>query len=84
MVNSHVKVATQSRNCSSPQTVPGLEYCPPMETPLQIKKLDPLACIPKGVLKHSTHNPNSRATHNYSIIEDLGQTPCAMSDLGVL
>jgi hypothetical protein len=40
--------------------------------------------IPKGVLKRSTHNPNARATHNYSIVEDLGQTPCAMSDLEVL
>jgi hypothetical protein len=29
------------------------------------------------------HNPNARASQNYSIVEDLGQTPCAMSALEV-
>jgi hypothetical protein len=43
-----------------------------------------LPCISKGVLNFSTHNPNARATHNYSIVEDLGQTPCAMSSLEVI
>ena len=41
-------------------------------------------CIPKGVLNHSGHNPNARATHNYLVVEDLGQTPYAMSMLEVL
>jgi hypothetical protein len=84
MVNSQVNVATRSRDYSSPQTVPGLEYPPPLEMPLQIEKLEPPPRILKGVLKCSTHNPNARATHNYSIVEDLGQTPCAMSALEVL
>jgi hypothetical protein len=52
--------------------------------PLQIEKPEPPPRILKGVLKCSTHNPNARATHNYSIVEDLGQTPCAMSALEVL
>ena len=51
---------------------------------LHIEKLEPLPRIPKGVIKCSTHNPNARATQNYSIFEDLGETPCAMSDLKVL
>jgi len=51
---------------------------------LQIEKLEPQPRILKGVLKHSTHNPNARVVQNYSIIEDLGQTPCAMSALEVL
>jgi hypothetical protein len=51
---------------------------------LQIEKLDPPPRIPKGVFKRSTHNPNARVTHNYSIVEDLGQTPCAMLTLEVL
>jgi hypothetical protein len=51
---------------------------------LQIEKPEPPPRIPKGVLKRSTHNPNARATQNYSIVEDLGQTPCAMSALEVL
>ena len=41
-------------------------------------------CIPKGVLKHSGHNPNTQAVQNYSVVEDLGQTPYAMSVLEVL
>ena len=47
-------------------------------------KTEALPRIPKGVLKHLGHNPNARAAHNYSIIEDLGQTPCAMFSLEVL
>jgi hypothetical protein len=82
MVKYEVNVATRSHDYSSPQTVPGLESPPPPETPLQIEKPEPPPHIPKGVLKRSTHNPNARATHNYSIVEDLGQTPCAMSGSG--
>ena len=84
MVKSEVNVATRSRDYSSPQIVPSLESPPPLETPLQIKKLDPLPRIPKGVLKRSTHNLNARAAQNYSIVEDLGQTPCAMMALEVV
>ena len=40
--------------------------------------------IPKEVLMSSGHNPNARATLNYSVVEDLGQTPCAMYTLEVL
>jgi hypothetical protein len=84
MVNSQVNVATGSRNYSSPQNVPSLESPPPPETPLHIKKIEPLPRIPKGVLKCSTHNPIARFAQNYSIVENLVQTPCAMSALEVL
>ena len=40
--------------------------------------------IPKGVFKKTLHNPNSRAAVNYSVVEDLSQTPSAMSALEVL
>ena len=40
--------------------------------------------ILKGVFKKTLHNPNARATSNYSVVEDLAQTPCAMLDLEVL
>jgi hypothetical protein len=40
--------------------------------------------IPKGAFKKSSHNPNARAAHNYSVVEDLSKTPCAMSTLEVL
>ena len=84
MVKYEVNVGTRSRNYISPHTIPGLESPPPLETPLQIKKLEPPPHIPKGVLKFSTHNPNVRAAQNYSIVEDLGQTSCVMLALEVL
>jgi hypothetical protein len=43
-----------------------------------------MSCIPKGVYKWVSHNPNSRFAPNYSIVEDLSQTLCAMSSLEVL
>jgi hypothetical protein len=84
MVKYEVNVATQSRDYSSPKTILGIESPPPPDMPLQIEKLDPPPRITKGVLKHSTHNPNDRDAKNYSIVEDLDQTPFAMSALGVL
>ena len=61
---------------------------PPTEIPLHIENLmdkpEIAPHIPKGVLKNSGHNPNARATQNYYVVEDLGQTPCAMSALEVL
>ena len=40
--------------------------------------------ILKGVLKKTLHNPNARAASNYSVVEYLAQTPCAMLALEVL
>jgi hypothetical protein len=54
--------------------------------PLQIEKNlgETMTCIPKGAFKKDSHNRNTRATHNYSMVEDLSQTPCEMSALEVL
>jgi hypothetical protein len=43
-----------------------------------------MTCIPKGAFNKASHNPNTRATQNYSVVEDSSQTPCAMSSLEVL
>jgi hypothetical protein len=43
-----------------------------------------MTCIPKGAFKKASHNPNVRAAQKYSVMEDLSQTPCAMSALEVL
>jgi hypothetical protein len=40
--------------------------------------------IPKVVFNKDSHNPNARATQNYSVVEDFSQTPCVMSSLEVL
>ena len=81
------KVVTRAKDYGSSQPNPGKEPDPP-GTPLRIEKPvdkpEVAPRIPKGVLKHSGHNPNSQAAQNYSIVEDLAQTPCAMSTLEVL
>jgi hypothetical protein len=84
MVDVKINITTQSQDYSSKQDIHGLESPPPPETNLHIEKPEPLPLISKGLLKCSTHNPNDRATQNYSIVEDLGQTPSAMSSLEVL
>jgi hypothetical protein len=54
--------------------------------PLQIEKTlgEMMTHIPKGAFKKASHNPNARAAQNYSVVEDLSQTTCAMSALEVL
>jgi hypothetical protein len=54
--------------------------------PLQIEKTmgETMTRIPKGAFKKASHNLNARAAQNYSVVEDLAQTPCAMSSLEVL
>jgi hypothetical protein len=54
--------------------------------PLHIEKTmgETMTCIPKGAFKKAFHNPNARAAQNYSVVEDLSQTPCTMSTLEVL
>ena len=81
------KVVTHVKDYSSSQPSPGKEPDPP-GSPLRIEKPadKPEAAphIPKGVLKRSGQNPNARATQNYSVVEYLGHTPCAMSTLELL
>ena len=77
------KVVTRAKYYGSSQPNPGKEP-DPLGSPLHIEKPEAAPRIPKGVLKNSGHNPNARATQNYSIVEDLGHTPCAMSALEVL
>ena len=81
------KVVTHVKDYGLSQPDLGKEPAPP-ESPLRIEnpmdKPEIAPRIPNGVLKNSGHNPNSRATQNYSIVEDLGQTPCTMSVFEVL
>jgi hypothetical protein len=54
--------------------------------PLQIENTlgETMTCIPKGAFKRASHNPNTRASQNYYVVEDLSQTPYVMSALEVL
>jgi hypothetical protein len=85
MVDAKIDVATCSRDYSSSKSSTDLEAPPPPpEMNLHIEKPEPPHRTLKGILKHSTHNPNARTSQNYSIVEDLGQTSCTMSTLEVL
>ena len=63
------KAVVEPSNPSNPLTI---------EKPAEIMRK-----LPKGIFKKTLHNPN-RAASNYSVVEDLVQTPCAMSALEVL
>jgi hypothetical protein len=61
----------------SSSTTTSAEVVPPLTHELTIKP-------PKGVVHKSTFNPRARAAQHYNIVEDLAQSPSAMSTLEVL
>ena len=61
----------------SSSTTTSTEVVPPIIPELTIKP-------PKGVVHKSTFNPRARAAQHYNIVEDLAQSPSAMSTLEVL
>jgi hypothetical protein len=54
--------------------------------PLHIEKpsFESILRPPKSTIRKYTFNPSSHAAHNYNIVEDLAQAPCAMFALEVL
>jgi hypothetical protein len=86
MLKGDAHIATRARDYRmSESTEKGKEATNP-PVPLQIEKTmgETMTCIPKGAFKKDSHNLNVRAAQNYSVVEDLAQTPCAMSALEVL
>jgi hypothetical protein len=65
----------------SPETNPT-----PTGPPLVIPRpsAEPPLRIPRIPLRRNVHNPQARAAHNYSLVDDLAQSPAAMSVLEVL
>jgi hypothetical protein len=45
---------------------------------------EPPLRIPRIPLRRNVHNPQARAVHNYSLVDDLTQSLAAMSVLEVL
>jgi hypothetical protein len=45
---------------------------------------EPPLRIPRIPLRRNVHNPQARAAHNYNLVDDLAQSPTAMSVLEVL
>ena len=85
MMSAHVDIATRSRDYGGEESLKAKDV-PDATEPLHITKptVESMPRMPKEYSKRSTINPNARAAQNYSIVEDLAQSPCAMSALEVL
>jgi hypothetical protein len=86
MVRGDAFISTRVYDYSKPITSEKGKEVDLPSLPLQIEKTlgETMTHIPKGAFKKDSHNPNARAAQNYSVVEDLSQTPCAMSALEVL
>jgi hypothetical protein len=86
MVKSDALITTRAHDYSKPSASEKGKEAEIPSLPLHIEKTlgETMTHIPKGLFKRASHNPNTRATQNYSVVEDLSQTPCAMSALEVL
>jgi hypothetical protein len=86
MMKGDAFISTRAHDYSKPSTFEKGKEAKLPSLPLQIEKTlgKTMTCIPKGAFKKYSHNPNARATQNYLVVEDLSQTPCAMSALEVL
>ena len=67
----------QATNQPSASTMTLPKVVPPIIPKLTIK-------LPKGVVHKSTFNPHARAAQNCNIVEDLAQSPSAMSTRGIV
>jgi hypothetical protein len=86
MVRGDAFISTRAHDYNKPSTSEKGKEANLPSLPLQIEKTlgETMTHIPKGTFKKASHNPNARAAQNYSVVEDLSQTPCAMSALEVL
>ena len=86
MVRGDTLIMTKAQDYSKPSASEKGKEVEIPSLPLQIENMlgETMTHIPKGEFKKASHNPNTRATQNYSVVEDLSQTPCAMSALEVL
>jgi hypothetical protein len=92
LLTSEEEILLQTRNRQYPTTAEStpisLETNPtPSDgTPLMIPRpsAEPPLHIPRIPLRRNVHNPQARVAHNYSLVDDLAQSPAAMSVLEVL
>jgi hypothetical protein len=91
LLTSEEKILLQTRNRQYPPTTESTPTSPetnPTTTgpPLVIPhpSAEPPLHIPRIPLRRNVHNPQARASHNYSLVDDLAQSPAAMSVLEVL
>jgi hypothetical protein len=71
-----------------PKSTPTTSEVVPVTTrqPLMIPRpnIEPPLFIPRIPLRWNVNNPQARVAHNYSLVNDLAQSPTAMSVLEVL
>ena len=81
MVQSLTLLQTRNKNYEK-ETYEKGKSISQTSNPLTIEKpAETMPKIPKGVFNKTLHNPNARAASNYSVVEYLSQTLCAMSTL---
>jgi hypothetical protein len=59
---------------------------PPTRQPLMICRpnTEAIACMPHAPLHMNVHNPHAEVAHSYNLIDNLAQSPAAMSVMEVL
>jgi hypothetical protein len=91
LLTSEEEILLQTRNRQYPPTAESTPTSteenptpigPPLVIPLPSVE-SPLR-IPRIPLHRNVHNPQARVAHNYSLVDDLAQSPAAMSVLEVL
>jgi hypothetical protein len=86
MMKADAFISTRVHDYNKPSTSEKGKEAEIPSLPLQIEKTlgETMTRIPKGAFKKASHNPNTRADQNYSMVEDFSKTPCVMSALEVL
>ena len=84
MVRSQTLLHTRNKNYETKALEKGKSIGETSNSLTIEKPAETMPKIPKGVFKKTLHNLNARAATNYSIVEYLAQSPCAMLALEVL
>jgi hypothetical protein len=86
MIKGDAYISTRVHDYGMPNTTEkGKEdENPPLHLHIENTLGKTMTHIPKVAFKKYSHIPNTRVAQNYSVVEDLSQTPCAMSSLEVL
>ena len=84
-MSAHADIAPRSCDYGEAESLKA-KGVPDGTEPLHITRptVEPIPQMPKASTKCTTINPNARDAQNYSVVEDLAQSPCAMSALEVL
>jgi hypothetical protein len=89
LLTSEEEILLQTRNrqypaesTSTPRETNPTPAAPPLVIPRPTA--EPPLRIPRIPLRRNVHNPQARAAHNYSLVDDLAQSPATMSVLEVL